>query len=188
MKVPIFSNGFVMPFRACDPKYGSLNAFDTVPHAKLIWKQTALNIPPHLVSWISSYLYSRKQQVVVSGAYSATVDVTSGVPQGSVLGPLLFLIYVDGLAEMPMHGGSLIMFADDALLYKVVQSITDFQDLQSDVSSFVQWTADHDLKLKVKKCKSLLLSRRRVPVCTHTIVSGGFRGGKGGANAPPFGG
>ena len=69
-----------------------------------------------------------------------------------------------------MHGGSLIMFADDALLYKVVQNITDFQDLQSDVNSFVQWAADHDLKLNVKKCKSLLLSRRRVPVCTHTIV------------------
>ena len=63
--------------------------FDTVPHAKLISKLTALNIPPHLVSWISSYLCSRKQQVVVSGAYSATVDVTSSVPQGSVLGPLL---------------------------------------------------------------------------------------------------
>ena len=91
-------------------------AFDTVPHAKLISKLAALNVPPHLVSWISSYLYSRKQQVIVSGAYSATVDVTSGVPQGSMLGPLLFLIYVDGLAEMPMQGGSLIMFADDALL------------------------------------------------------------------------
>ena len=78
-----------------------------------------------------------------------------------MLGPLLFL---DGLSEMPMHGGSLIMFADDALRYKVVQSITNFQDLQSDVNSFVQWTADHDLKLNVKKCKSLLLSRRRVPV------------------------
>ena len=145
-------------------------AFDTVPHAKLISKLTALNVPPHLVSWISSYLYSRKQQVVVSGVYSATVDITSCVPQGSVLGPRLFLVYVDGLAEVPMRGGSLIMFTDDPLLYKVVQSITDFQDLQSDVNSFVQWTADHDLNLNVKKCKLLLLSRRRVPVCTHTIV------------------
>ena len=95
-------------------------AFGTVPHAKLISKQTALNVPPHLVSWISSYLYSRKQQVFVSGAYSATVNVTSGVPQGSMLGRLLFLIYVDGLAELSMHGGRLIMVAYDALLYKVV--------------------------------------------------------------------
>ena len=101
--------------------------------------------------------------------HAATVNVTSGVPQGSVLGPLLFLISV-GLAELPMHGGSLLMFADNALLYKVVKSITNFQDLQSDVNSFVQWTADHDLKLNVKKCKLLLLLRRRVPVCTHTIM------------------
>ena len=86
-----------------------------------------------------------------------------------MLGPLLFLISV-GLAELPMHGGSLLMFADNALLYKVVKSITNFQDLQSDVNSFVQWTADHDLKLNVKKCKLLLLLRRRVPVCTHTIM------------------
>ena len=86
-----------------------------------------------------------------------------------MLGPVL-LIYVDGLVKMPMHGGSLIMFADDAFLYKVVQSITDFQDLQSDVNSFAQWTADHDLKLNVKKCKLLLLSRRHVLVCTHIIV------------------
>ena len=87
--------------------------------------------------------------------------------RGLCIGPLLFLIYVDGLAELPMHSGSLIMFAVDALLYKVVQSITDFQDLQSDVNSIVQWTADNDLKLSVK---SLLLLRKCVPMCTHTIV------------------
>ena len=83
--------------------------------------------------------------LTLHGAYSATVNVTSGVPQGSAcVRPYSCLNYVDGLAEMPMHGGSLIMFADDALLYKVVWSITDFQDLQSDVNSFV--LSDHDLK------------------------------------------
>ena len=80
----------------------------------------------------------------------------SGVPQGSVLGPTHFLIYIDGLAEIPLTGGSLSMFADDILLYKVVRSLSDFQDLQSDVNSLVQWTSDHDLKLNAKKCKSLV--------------------------------
>ena len=125
-------------------------AFDTVPHAKLISKLSNLDIPTHLVSWISSYLYSRKQQVGVSGANSTPVDVISGVPQGSVLGPTLFLIYIDGLAEIPLTGGSLSMFADDILLYKVIRSLSDFQDLQSNVNSLVQWTSDHDLKLNTK--------------------------------------
>ena len=149
-------------------------AFDTVPHAKLISKLSNLDIPTHLVSWISSYLCSRKQQVGVSGANSTPVDVISGVPQGSVLGPTLFLIYIDGLAEIPLTGGSLSMFADDILLYKVVRSLSDFQDLQSDVNSLVQWTSDHDLKLNAKKCKSLLLSRKRVPTCAQTVVVNGL--------------
>ena len=61
-----------------------------VLHARLISKLSNLDIPSHLVAWISSYLYSRKQQVGISGANSTPVDAVSGVPQGSVLGPLLF--------------------------------------------------------------------------------------------------
>ena len=84
---------------------------------------------------------------------SPPTDVVSGVPQGSVLGPLLFLIYIDRLAEIPLNGGSLIMFADDVLLYKVIQTPTDFNDLQNDVNMLVQRISDRMLKLNVKKCK-----------------------------------
>ena len=59
-------------------------AFDTIPHAKLISKLSDLDIPPHVLSWISSYLYNRKRQVVVSGAMSPSINVVSGLPQGSV--------------------------------------------------------------------------------------------------------
>jgi len=88
------------------------------------------------------------------------------VPQGSVLGPLIFKIYIDGVAEIPLTGGSLSMFADDVLLYKVVQSLSDFHDLQSNVDSLVQWMSDHDLKLNVKKCKSLLCQGNG---CQHVL-------------------
>ena len=67
-------------------------AFDTVPHDKLILKLYDLHVPTHLVSWISSYLWNRKQQVGVLGAKSPPTDVVSGVPQGSVLGPLSILM------------------------------------------------------------------------------------------------
>ena len=122
-------------------------AFDTVPHAKLISKLADLDISPHFLSWISSYL---KQQVVVSGTMSPSINVVSGVPQGSVLGTLLFLVYVDGLADMPLHDGHLMVFADDALLYKAICSSNDLQDLQMNVDVFTKWIDEHDLRLNVK--------------------------------------
>ena len=92
-------------------------------------------IPVVLVSWISSYLYNRKQQVGVCGVNSDPISVTSGVPQDSVLGPLLLLIYVDGPTSIPLNGGSLVVFADDLLLYKVILGAGDFLTLQEDVTS-----------------------------------------------------
>ena len=85
------------------------------PHDKLISKPSTLDVLAHIVSWVSSYLCNRKQQVAVFGVKSPPVDIVSGAPQGSVLGPLLLLINIDGLAEIPLNGGSLVMFADDVL-------------------------------------------------------------------------
>ena len=83
------------------------------------------------------------------------------MPQGSVLGPLLFLIYIDGLSGIHLKGSSLSMFADDLLLYKPIHSPQDYFDLQDDVNTLAKWLVDHKLTLNVKKCKSLLISRKK---------------------------
>ena len=144
-------------------------AFDSVPHCPLIDKLISLNIPTVLVSWISSYLYNRKQQVGVSGVNSDPVSVTSGVPQGSVLRPLLFLIYVDDLTSIPLNGGSLVIFADDLLFHKVIYGAEDFLALQEDVDSLANWINVHHLALNVRKCKSLLVSRKHSHLSSQPV-------------------
>ena len=97
-------------------------SFDTVPHRPLLKKLTSIAQCNFLIQWIADYLTLRTQQVVVEGESSKVVKVLSGVPQGSVLGPLLFLIYIDEVGTIPMS--KRVMFADD-LLYKPIAKSSD---------------------------------------------------------------
>ena len=142
-------------------------AFDSVPHHPLLDKLAHYGLDAHTLSWITSYLTNQKQHVVVGGETSWDTPVLSGVPQGSVLGPLLFPIYIDDVPDSLLSDGSVLnLYADDMLLYKPVRSLEDFRHLQSDIDHISDWVScnvDH-LTLNPNKCKTMIISRKRNPV------------------------
>ena len=113
-------------------------AFDKVPKKRLLQKLSAYGIEGKVLCWIEDFLSDRRMRIMVRGEYSEWVDVISGVPQGSVLGPILFLITVNDIPEMV--NCSIQMFADDTKLFRTVKSIDDCNILQNDLDTLSQWT------------------------------------------------
>jgi len=91
-------------------------AFDSLPHRLLLHKPQGHGLDAYLLRWISGYLTDRTQTVVLNGTTSESLPVLSGVPQGSILGPLLFIIFMSDINSTPL-GGKLVLYADDILLY-----------------------------------------------------------------------
>ena len=128
-------------------------AFDSVPHARLITKLEAIGIRGDLLGWIKSFLTNRKQRVIVDGEKSKWSDVKSGIPQGSVLGPLLFVIFIN---DMPQSLSSVCkMFADDAKIYKELNSEEDCNSLQLDLDVMSEWSNKWQLPFNELKCKRM---------------------------------
>ena len=100
--------------------------------------------------WIASWLSECYQKVVLDGQASDPVPVLSGVPQGSVLGPVLFLIFINDLPDNIRS--SVRLFADDCVLYRNINSLTDCQILQEDLNSLAQWETELQMKFNVAKC------------------------------------
>ena len=107
-------------------------AFDSVPHARLLLKLQAYGINGQLLKWFESFLTGRRQCVKINSASSSWTQVSSGVPQGSVLGPLLFVLYINELPSLV--SSQLLMFADDIKLYRCIRSPKDCLILQNDIN------------------------------------------------------
>ena len=125
-------------------------AFDTVPHRKLLHKLEAYGISGPILNWINSFLTQRSMCVVVEGEKSRPVEVGSGVPQGTVLGPLLFLCHINDLPERVTS--QIRLFADDCLLYRAINTANDHLRLQQDLNNLQTWAQEWGMKFNVKKC------------------------------------
>ena len=128
-------------------------AFDSVPHKRLLYKLGCYGVAGKLLSWIEAFLSNRWQQVTIGGCQSNLVPVASGVPQGSVLGPLLFLLYVNDLPDVvscPVK-----MFADDTKLFSGVSTDSDAAAMQRDIDALVDWSDSWQMPFNKGKCKVL---------------------------------
>ena len=111
-------------------------AFDSVCPAKLVSKLKTFTINDPLLSWFHSYLTGRRQRVIINATFSNWADVGSGVPQGSLLGPILFLLFVNDMPNV-INSAMLAMFADDSKCYRIINNDADFSKLQQDLFSLL---------------------------------------------------
>ena len=135
-------------------------AFDKVDHKILLKKLRSFGIKGKLHDWITSFLTGRKQHVIVDGVRSSIIDVISGVPQGTVLGPLLFLIYIDDIFSVVKHS-KIKVFADDSKLHKDISSHVDRILLEEDLLSVVNWAEANNMELNEEKFQ--LLQHGKLP-------------------------
>ena len=133
-------------------------AFDKVPHCRLISKLKAYHFHSTVIDWVQTYLRDRSQYVEVNGKESIRLPVNSGIPQGSVLGPLLFLIYINNLPDQ--IDSSVYMYADDTKLCREIKEPRDHDILQNDLNKLSDWSDLWLLKFHPKKCFSLTIGKQ----------------------------
>ena len=128
-------------------------AFDSVPHQRLLQKIANIGIDGKVHKWVKSFLSGRKHRVSVEGELSCWANVKSGIPQGSVLGPILFVIFIN---DMPNTIRSFCqLFADDAKIFRNIKSPSDSDCLQEDIDKLTEWSIRWQLPFNESKCKSM---------------------------------
>ena len=139
-------------------------AFDKVNHNNLLLKLAQQGISHQLISWIESFLSERSQKVVIDGEESLEAAVTSGVPQGSVLGPAMFLFYTNDLPNRP-H--SIVrLFAGDTIVYNTANN---HQVLQDDLVKLEMWEDAWNMEFHPSECQQITFSRNVNLLINHSI-------------------
>ena len=145
-------------------------AFDTVPHHRLMEKLRWYGLHTSLLSWICEFISKRSMRVLVQGSCSSWNTVMSGVPQGSVLGPLLFLLYVNDIPSL-IHCKSKL-FADDIKLWQPIKNYGDNSQLQNDLHSLEHWSEKWLLKFNIEKCHKMSIGHNLLTAYYLTGVNG----------------
>lgn len=146
-------------------------AFDRVDHKILLEKIAFNGIRGNLWRWFKSYISNRSQKVVIKGYESDMVSISSGVPQGSILGPLLFILYLNDIDKC-FRTCSFLLYADDLKVYRTIHTYQDHIDFQHDLDRLSIYCEDNKLALSLNKCKSVTFTRKRkISNYTYTLCN-----------------
>ena len=145
-------------------------AFDKVSHRKLLHKIRYYGICGKTNTWIKAFLSGRSQQVVVNGQSSQTAAVLSGVPQGTVLGPMLFLLYINDIADNV--DSQMRLFADDSIVYREILTPADHKALEQDLNKPHNWARTWQMDFNVTKCAVLSITTKRKPSLHNYLMDG----------------
>jgi len=143
-------------------------AFDKVSHTKLLIKLKSYGITQEIINWIQNLLIHRRHCVKVYGKSSDCMSVLSGIPQGTILGPILFLIYIN---DLPDICEDIYLYADDAKSYKLIRNDSDYQTLQENFNELQKWSNKWQLQLNAAKCKVISFGRGDMAQYKYTIIS-----------------
>ena len=140
-------------------------AFDSVNHDLILKKlKHYYKIDGLMLSFISNYLSGRQQSVVVNGSISTTLPVLSGVPQGSILGPSLFVLFINDISAGISEGTNIMLYADDTKIWREINNEMDFYYLQKDINSLLDWATRNMMNFHPSKCKVLSISKVKPPL------------------------
>ena len=146
-------------------------AFDKVPHKRLLYKLDYYGIRNNTLLWIQDFLSLRSQTVLLEGIHSNRIPVTSGVPQGTVLGPILFLLYINDFHEYLKYS-TLRLFADDSIIYRNIKTDNDTTLLQHDLDAAAKWEQDWLMSFHPDKCTVLRVTSKKNPITHNYILHG----------------
>ncbi len=144
-------------------------AFDKVPHQRLLTKLHHYGIRGQTLEWIRAFLTDRTQRVAVDGAISDPAPVVSGVPQGSVLGPILFLVYIN---DLPLKVSPKTRLFADCVVYREISSERDCEVLQDDLRRLWDWEKLWGMSFNPEKCCILRVCRKRSPILYSYTLKG----------------